>query len=77
MRAVVAEEEEISPEAPPIVDVEPEKPVVPHEVEMAPSQDGLNLQEAIDRIPAALRKEMEDQLRAEFREVRRWKPGHP
>ena len=43
--------------------------------ETAPAQGMLKLKEAVERIPAALRKEMEDQLRAEFREVKRWKPG--
>jgi hypothetical protein len=46
-------------------------------VEVAePTDQGLlNLEEAVSRIPEELRKEMEKQLRAEFRDVRRWKPG--
>jgi hypothetical protein len=33
----------------------------------------LDLQSAIERVPSGLRKEMEQVLRAEFREVIRWK----
>ena len=35
----------------------------------------MDLDTAIEQIPAELRKEMEELLRAEFREVIRWKPG--
>lgn len=34
----------------------------------------LDLASAIDQIPSGLRKEMEDLLRADFREVIRWTP---
>ena len=33
----------------------------------------LDLETAVARVPANLRQLMEDQLRAQFREVRRWK----
>jgi hypothetical protein len=34
----------------------------------------LTINEALERIPATLVKEMEELLRADFREVRRWSP---
>jgi hypothetical protein len=35
----------------------------------------MDLNAAVEQIPEVLRKEMADLLRAEFREVIRWKPG--
>ena len=52
---------------------EPIKPeTLNAQVETTPLMD---LETAVEQVPAALRKEMEDLLRAEFREVIRWKPG--
>lgn len=34
----------------------------------------LSLEDAVERVPESLRKELAEVLRAEFREVRRWKP---
>jgi hypothetical protein len=48
------------------------KLVAPAEDQSA--SDLLSLNEAIDRVPESLRKAMQDRLRAEFREVRRWEP---
>ena len=45
------------------------------EIQTSPSSEEplLDLEMAIEKVPASLRKEMEDLLRAEFREVVRWK----
>ena len=54
---------------------ESEAAVAPDDMELADTKDPLlTIDEAIERIPAALVKEMHDLLRAEFREVRRWTP---
>lgn len=47
--------------------------------EAAPDADEplLDLQAAVAQIPEDLRKEMADLLRADFREVIRWKPPRP
>lgn len=50
-------------------------PVEAEDSEPASGEPLLGLEDALSRIPKALRKQMEDQLRAEFREVRRWSPG--
>ena len=34
----------------------------------------LSLDDAVDKVPEDLRRQMEELLRAEFREVRRWTP---
>lgn len=47
----------------------------PQEPEAAGTEEPLmDLNAAVEQIPEALRKEMADLLRAEFREVIRWKP---
>jgi hypothetical protein len=53
----------------------PELPVpVVEEITRAESGPTTKLEEAIRQIPAELRKEMEELLRADFSEVVRWKP---
>ena len=50
-----------------------QEPVLP--VEDQEPSELMSLEDALNRIPVTLRKEMEDLLRADFREVRPWKPG--
>lgn len=52
----------------------PEMEAVASEVKQS-DKDMLSLNEAISRVPESLRKAMQDRLRAEFREVRRWEPA--
>lgn len=40
-----------------------------------PEGELLKLEEALQRIPESLRREMKDLLKAEFHQVQRWKPG--
>jgi hypothetical protein len=50
--------------------------IPPIEPEVDAEENGLlKLDQAVSRIPDDLRKQLEEKLRAEFREVRRWKPG--
>jgi hypothetical protein len=41
-----------------------------------PDESLLELEAAVNRVPESLRKEMADLLRAEFRQVIRWRPHH-
>jgi len=51
-----------------------EKVPEPEEESAGDSAPLLDLQSAVSQVPEDLRKEMEKYLRAEFREVIRWKP---
>ena len=69
---------------PPVEEPVPEKEEAPEVADpdvkpVARSQDQsakdlLPLNEAINRVPESLRKAMQERLRAEFREVRKWEP---
>lgn len=53
---------------------DPSDPCDPSELSGSSDEPLLELEEAVARVPAGLRKEMEELLRAEFREVWRWQP---
>ncbi len=81
---MLREPEGRAPVVPPVEEPVPEKEEAPEVADpdvkpVARSQDQsakdlLPLNEAINRVSTSLRKEMQDRLRAEFREVRRWEP---
>lgn len=62
--------DELSPD---LVEAPPPLPSRSIQVAESPQTDLLSLEAALEKIPPSLRRELEDQLRAEFREVRRWK----
>ena len=73
--------EEVSPVTEAIVEEQPgDEPEEPSQA--MPASDGtakdlLSVEEAVQRIPESLRKEMKELLKAEFHQVQRWKPGQP
>jgi len=54
--------------------VEEEEAALPNIEAISSKAPLLTVDEAIERIPPALLKEMQDHLRADFRDVRRWSP---
>jgi len=70
----LASEDPDNPEETGDVELFPNEPVP--DVEEPALTELLSLADALERIPGSLRTEMEDLLRAEFREVRYWKHGN-
>jgi hypothetical protein len=51
------------------------RPKAAQTAKMAPAEEGLmSIEEAVRRIPVTLQTEMQEQLRADFREVVHWTP---
>lgn len=55
------------------LEIDLDLPAAPASAVAASQEPLLDLQSAIEKVPAGLREEMETVLRAEFREVIRWK----